>query len=172
MGNYCLQQRRCTYTYAHWGMHRNRTETEQRMHSIYFSIARCMTFHFPPPLCLSCWIRRTKNFTEKLSICIAGSDFQHTHSSSLCLAAVSSSQPVFASLYILWLIEVAGLCSYDKSPHSDSFTAPKEPLDKRQGCKPNILMLCVIVMACVYVCTSEYLGDVKNCLSLPIRKVL
>ena len=33
-------------------------------------------------------------------------------------------------------------------------------------------MLPVIVMACVYVCVSEYLGDVKYCLSPPIIKVL
>ena len=67
-------------------------------------------------------------------------------------------------------MEGGGLCGGDKSPHSDSFTAPKEPFDKRLGCKPNILMLHVIVMA--YVCMSEYLGDVKHCLSLAIIRAL
>lgn len=67
-------------------------------------------------------------------------------------------------------MEGAGLCGDDKSPHSDSFTAPKEPFDKRLGCKPNSLMQRVIVM--VHVCMSEHLGDVKYCLSLPIIKAL
>ncbi len=65
-------------------------------------------------------------------------------------------------------MEGAGLCGDDKSPHSDSFTAPKEPSDKRLGCKANILMLRIIIMVCV--CMSEYLGDAKYCLSPPITK--
>lgn len=166
MGNYSLQQRRRAHIYT---LRHAQKQRWSRGCTAYTSLQRAVWL---PPSLFVMSNKKNKNFTEKLSISIAGSDFQHTHPSSLRLAAVSSSQPVFASLYILWLIEVAGLCSDDKSPHSDSFTAPKEPLDKRQGCKPNILMLRVIVMACVYVCTSEYLGDVKNCLSLPIRKVL
>lgn len=104
--------------------------------------------------------RQPQNISEHLSISVAACTYPittythtHTHFAFLDLTAASSSQPV--------ILTEAGLGGDDKSPSTDSFTAPKEPFDKRLGRKPNILMLPVIVIA--YVCVTEYLGDVKCC---------
>lgn len=83
------------------------------------------------------------------------------------LAAASSSRPWFAFACVLWLMEGSG---YDKS-NTRAVLQPVKSLLTNNGAV-NLIFRGRASTKWLLCCTSEYLGDVKYCLSPPIIKAL
>lgn len=125
--------------WTHTRIYAERFEIELWIYRIYLILFSSFpVFALTSPSISLYFAMVSDNFSDQFNIIVASCDFfsVFTNTSLLCLHH-----------RVLRLMGGAGFCVYVKS-HTQ--TAPKEHFDEQWGCKPDFLMLYVIVMACVH----------------------